>query len=221
MHPLFPIDLKRFGINRVIRSFIISDLLIYGGWGLIGPIFGVFVLERIAGARLITIGISVGIYWIIKSIVQIPVAIYIDRHDGERDDFYALILGLVLGGFSALAYLIPQTAIGLYVVSAVHGVAFAFYVPSWYAIFSRHLEKKHYAFDWALDSTMLGIASGVTAIVGAGIAEFVSFEAVFVAAGIFSFASVLILLLVPHLILPRVPKAGVADDGHALVKKRV
>lgn len=193
-----------FQVNRVIKFFIISDLLLFGGWGLIAPIFALFIVARIGGADAIIVGLAAAVYWIVKSLLQIPIALYLDETQGEKDDFYALLLGLILAGFTAMAFLLVRSIAGLLVVEILHAVAFAFYVPAWSAIFSRHLDKERYAFEWSLNSATLGVASGVTALIGGALAKFLGFEAVFVSVAVLSFASALTLFLVPDLILPKV-----------------
>ena len=201
------IDFSRFKVNRVVRHFVLADLLLFGGWGLVGPIFAIFLLERISGISLVVIGATSSIYWIVKSIVQIPVSLYLDKHEGERDDFYALIASLVLAGFTAMSFLLVHSVSGLFAAMFLQGISFGLYIPSWYSIFSRHLDKDRYAFDWSLDSTSLGIASGITALVGGTIANYIGFSAVFVLVSILSFASALVLMALPNLIFPK-PTAG-------------
>jgi len=198
------------GVNRVIRFLVCADLLFWGGWGLVSPIFALFATARIATATVVTVGIAVGIYFIVKSVVQIPIASYLDRTPGEKDDFYALVLSLILGGFAAMAFLTVETVEGLFLVSALQGVTFGVYTPAWLAIFSRHLDPDHNAFDWALDSTTVGFAYGASAIVGGGIAGTFGFTAVFIFAALLSFGSGLLLIMVPNLAIPK-PKPTEAD----------
>lgn len=197
------IDVQGLKINRIIKFFVMSDLMLWGGWGLIGPIFSIFLVETIPGATIATVGGVVATYWITKSIVQLPVAVALDKHEGERDDFYTLILALVLAGFTALAYLIVKDIFSLFVVAFLQGLSFGLYAPAWSGIFSRHLDKEHYAFDWSLDSTTIGLASGVAAFVGGGLANSMGFDVVFVLASVLSFFSALLLLMVPDLVLPK------------------
>ena len=203
MHIKISIDLKSLSLNRVIRAFILADLLLWGGWGLIGPIFALFVVERIPGAGLVAVGSAAGIYWIVKSLVQIPVAIFLDRREGERDDFFVLVASLILVGFTAMAFLLVRSVGGLFLVTFLQAVAFAFYTPSWSALFSRHLDKDHCAFDWSLDSTSIGFASGATAFLGAALARIFGFPIVFILASALAFAGALLLLAVPNLVLPK------------------
>lgn len=196
-------DIKKLKVNRVIRFFILADLMLFGGWGLIGPVFALFVIERIKGANLIVLGATTAVYWLVKSTLQIPVAVALDKAKGEKDDFRTLIGSFLLAGFSAIAYLIVKDVTGLLFVAALQGVAFGLYVPAWSALFSRHLDKEHYSLDWSLDSTAVGIASGVTALLGGTIAMFFGYEMVFIFAALLSFASAITLLWVPDLIFPR------------------
>ena len=196
-------NLKNVRINRIIRYLILVDLFFWGGWGLINPIFALFVVNRVAGATIFTVGLASGLYWIIKSAFQIPVAIYLDRHEGEQDDFQALIIGLTVAGFAALVFPLANSIGALIVVVVVQAIAYGLYTPSWSAIFSRHLDGNHYAFDWSLDSTTVGVASGVAAFVGGAIADLFGFNMVFILAGILSLASALLLFSAPHLVLPK------------------
>src|SRR3989338_7040231 len=104
----------KLNISRIIRLFIISDLLLWGGWGLIAPIFSVFVVGEVPGATLITVGIGTAIYWIVKSVIQIPVAKFLDRRPGEQDDFYMLLAGLILTGIVAFAFVFVSKPWHLY-----------------------------------------------------------------------------------------------------------
>lgn len=199
-------NFKDLKINRLIRFFVISDLLFWSGWGFITPIFALFIVGRVAGATIVTVGIASAIYWLTKAIFQMPVALYLDKHAGERDDFHALVSGLILAGFAAISFVLVKTVAGLYFVVFLQALAFGLYTPSWSAIFSRHLDKKNYAFDWSLDNTVIGIALGITAMVGSALAAAFGFNVIFISASVLSFASAILLLFVPDLILPDAKK---------------
>jgi MFS family permease len=194
-------------VNRVIKFFVLSDLLFWSGWGLINPIFALFIIGHIAGASVFTVGIASALYWITKALFQIPVALYLDRRDRDRFDLHFLIVGLMFAGFVAMSFPLISNIGLLFLLMILQGLAYGLYTPSWSAVFSRHLDKSHYAFDWSLDSTTVGLASGVSALVGGAIAGLLGFNAVFVITGFFSFASGLLLLAVPDLVLPKATAA--------------
>lgn len=200
------VDVK---VGRVVKFFIFSDLLLLFGWGFIEPVFSVFVVQRIAGATLVTVGIAAALYWTLKSFFQIPISNYLDRTPGEKDDFIALIGGLLLAGLSSFAFGWISTARGLYIVQAIHALAFALYIPSWSAIFSRHLDKNRVSFDWSLDSTAAGVAAGASGLLSGLVADAWGFSAIFIFGGILSVGAALVLIAVPDLVMPKAADVGV------------
>lgn len=190
-------------VGRVVKYFILADLALLAGWGLVGPIFSVFVIEKVAGATLVTVGVAAGIYWVLKSVLQLPVANYLDKTAGERDDFLALVAGLFISAFTAISYVFITQVWHLYLVEIIHAIAFALYVPAWSAMFSRHVDKDRVSFDWSLDSTVAGMSAGVSGLLGGIAAKVYGFPIVFVLAGILSAISAVILIMAPDFVFPK------------------
>ena len=204
-------------INRLVKYFILSDLVLLAGLGIVAPIFSIFVVESIPGATLVTIGIAQAIYWILKSIIQIPLANFLDRTPGERDDFYILIVGLTITAFTLFSFAFVRTIAGIYFVEAFHAVGLAFYVVAWQTIFSKHLDRDRISFDWALDSTAVGVSSGVSGLLGGIIANWYGFTPVFVVGGILSGFSALVLILVPDIVFPKIVDGKPAIQDHKAI----
>ncbi len=190
-------------INRVIKFFIISDLFFLGGWSLIQPIFPIFIIQKIEGATLISVGLVAALYWLVKSLIQIPVANYLDKNDGEKDDFYALIFALTLAALASFSFALVHQLWQLFLAQFFYAVAMGFYVPSWSGIFSRHLDEKRFSFDWSLDSTIVGLTSCVSAVFSGILANWLGFSFVFLMVGVFSLLSAVLIFSVPDLIIPK------------------
>lgn len=182
--------------------FVVADLTLLAGWGLINPIFALFIVDRIEGGDVITIGIATAIYWIVKAVVQLPVAKFLDATASEKDDFIAIIMGLVLAGLSALGFIFIDQPWQLYTLQFVHAIAFALYVPSWSGVFSRHLDKNHEALDWSLDSSGLSLAAGLSGLASGIMASIYGFNTIFVMASIFSLMAAGVIFVVPQVIFP-------------------
>ncbi len=212
----------KLDINRIVKYFILSDLTFLSGWGLLDPLFAVFVIKNVPGASLTTVGVMAGIYWIIKSSLQIPISIYLDRTDGEKDDFYALVAGLLLASTALFAFMAVTEVWHLYLVQVLKAVAFALYVPAWTAVLSRHLDKNQVAFEWALSSTSAGFAIGIMGLIGSWLAGF-GFNIIFLLGGILGLGSALLLILAPNLILPprnmKISEGILRDHGPANIQK--
>ena len=201
------IDLK---LSKFIKRFIIADTALFAGWGFVDPIFSIFLVKEIIGASLVTVGIATSIYWILKSVIQVPIAVYLDKTDGEKDDFYALIAALIIVGIGAISLTAATKVWHIYLIQAIKAVGFAMYVASWPALFSRHLDKKHTSLDWSLDSTSVGLGIGITGFFGGIIVTWLGYSAVFLLAGIFSFISAAILISVPNMIFPPKVSEGIS-----------
>jgi len=209
-------------VGRLVKYFVISDFFLLAGWGLIDPVFSVFIIQRVVGGTLLTVGIAAAIYWILRSILQIPIAKQLDDIPGEHDDFMALIGGLMLIGISAIAMCWVTQVWELYAIHGAQAVAFALYYASWPTIFSRHLDKDSIALDWSLDSAVSGIGAGVTGFLGGVIAGTLGYDVVFVSAGILAFIAAFVLLAVPDLILPKpvaITKAAIVAAEEATEHK--
>ncbi len=202
MRSLFSFRLN-ISLGKVVKYFVLSDLVLISGWGLINPIFAIFVKDMILGATLTTVGIAASIYWISKSAIQLPIAYYLDKVKGEKDDFYILVFGLLVASISAFGFIFVREIWQLYFVQLVHAIGFGMYVPSWTGIYSRHVKKKHSSFAWSLDSTIISFAAGFTGAIGGVIAQAFGFSIVFILAGTFTFIAALIIFAVPDLVFPR------------------
>ena len=108
-------------------------------------------------------GFTFLIYWIVKSFLQIPISRYLDAHHGEKDDFWFMVSGLFLAGLVPFGFLISSLPWHIYAFQALHALSMALVVPSWNAIFTRHMDKKRIAFEWSMNSTVIGLGYGISA----------------------------------------------------------
>ncbi|KKT17605.1 MAG: hypothetical protein A2654_01630 [Candidatus Nealsonbacteria bacterium RIFCSPHIGHO2_01_FULL_43_31] len=199
------------GVNKVIRILISSDILLQSGWGLLGPIFAIFLTRQIQGGNLQMVGFVAATYWVAKSIVQPFIARRLDKNHGEKDDILFLIVGMYAANLIPLGYIFSSQPWHIFILEFIRGLAMACVVPTWSGIFTRHIDKGREAFSWSLESTGLGFAAGIAGAFGGILASLISFKLVFVLVSIFGLAaSSLLLLIRPRLFnrdhfKPRVP----------------
>jgi MFS family permease len=184
------------GINKVVKILICSDILLQSGWGLIGPIFAIFLTKQISGGSLRMVGLVAATYWLTKSVFQPFVAHHLDKNHGEKDDLQFLVAGMIIANCIPFGYIFSTQPWHIFLLEAVRGLAMACVVPTWSGIFTRHIDKGREAFSWSLESTGLGFAAGLAGAAGGFLASSVSFKIVFLMVGFFGLASSLILLLV-------------------------
>lgn len=188
------------GLNNVIKTLIVSDFFLQSGWGLIGPIFAIFLTDQIEGGSLAVVGFLAATYWISKSMVQPFIAHFLDVNRGEKDDFKFLIVGMYFANLVPLGYIFSTQIWHIFVLEVLRGLAMACVVPTWAALFTRHIDKGWEAFSWSIESTGIGFAFGFAAAFGGILASFLGFQAVFVLVSFLGLVSSSLLLFIkPHL----------------------
>jgi MFS family permease len=194
-------------INKIVKVLVTSDFFLNLGWGLLSPIFALFILEKITLAdpakAAEVAGFAALSYWITKSLIEIPIGRFLDRHPGERDDFWFMVIGLFIVAFVPIGYLFSTSPWHIYVFQVVHAVGMAMTLPSWLAIFTRHIDKGKEAFEWSMETTSIGAGAGIAGGLGGVVASIFGFPTLFIFVSGLTFFSAVLLLLVKNTVSAR------------------
>lgn len=193
----------KIGVNKVVKTLILADFFLQAGWGLIGPIFAVFIIKNIRGGSLAMIGFVAATYWIAKSISQPFIAYFFDLKKGEKDDFKFLIVGMYVANLIPLGYLFSSQIWQIFLLEFIRGLAMACVIPTWSGIFTRHIDKGWEAFSWSIESTAIGFAFGFAAAFGGVMATILGFKTVFILVSTFGLTASSVLLLIRNQIFPK------------------
>lgn len=184
-------------INKVVRTLIIVDFFFNSAFGIFAPVFAIFITRQIQGGSATVVGLAVSVYWIVKSIIQLPVARFLDKTDGERDDFWALFFGYLFASLVPFSYILVTRPWQLYLVEGFLGFCMAWAVPAWYGIFTRHVDKWRISFEWSVQSVFsVGVAISIVSALSGYISDHYGFNVLFVIAGTLSFIAAFLLLLI-------------------------
>jgi MFS transporter, DHA2 family, multidrug resistance protein len=167
-------------LSGITVKLITADFFLHSGWGLIAPIFAIFITDQIPGGSLEVVAFAVASYWIVKSTAQPFIANVLDLIRGEKDDFDFLVYGTYINALVPLGYFFATQVWHIFLLEIVRGLAMACIVPAWYGIFTRHISKGWEAFSWSIQSTSLGFATGFAAAFGGLVATFLGFRTVFI-----------------------------------------
>jgi MFS family permease len=172
-----------------------------------GPVFAIFLLSNIAGGNIDesvkVAGFASLFYWITKSVLQIPIGHYLDKNHGEKDDFWFMTAGTFMMALVPIGYLFSTQPWHIFLLQIFYGVAAAINLPSWSAIFTRHIDSGREAVEWSTHSTFLGIGAGVAAGVGGIAVAMFGFKSVFIFVSAFTLLSAVLLLFIKKEISPR------------------
>lgn len=180
-------------VSRVIRHLVISDFVLNFAFGLLAPIFAVFVLKNIDGSSLKVIGLATTFYWIARTVSTVPLSRFMDRTNGERDEFYFLIVGTFVMSSVPLFYLFVSLPWHIYLIQFILGLANSMAVPAWRILFTDHIDRGRTGFEWSLEDIAIGVSVGVSAYLGSLLADKFGFRIVFILLAILGYFATLIL----------------------------
>jgi len=195
------IDLREyFEFNRILKILILSDISMVSGWGLVSPIFAVFVTEQINGGSLVVVGTAEAILLTTKSLLQIPVGAIVDNTKGEKIDLALAFAGSVITALGLLSYAFASLPFHIYLIEFILGLASALIYPAWMGLFTRNMDEGKESFLWSLYSTPTELASAGTAALGGYLAEYFHFPSVFLLASLLCLIGAIVLLpLYPYI----------------------
>ncbi len=179
--------------NKLIIKLITTTFFVHAGWGLIAPVYAIFITEQIQGGSLEMIGIAVGLHWIIKSAIQPFLAYKADKVKGEQDDMAYLFRGAIIITLVPLFYIFATHIWHIFALEMIRGVGLAMVIPIISGIFTRHVDKDWEAYAWSLQSTGHGFAVAFAAIFGGVIAAFLGFQIVFLLVSVTGFIAVAVI----------------------------
>lgn len=182
-------------VNRAVQIMLLYLFFVVTSTALFVPIFAVFVTDFVSGATLKTIGFALGLYAIAKSALQIPLARFLDKHHGERDDFYALMAGAIVAVIYPFALLGVSKIWHLYSLEFFVGLGDAALMSAYYALFARHVDKGAEGFEWSLFSVGgLTISSAIGGAIGGILADAFGFKLLFFISGTVNLLVLFVLL---------------------------
>jgi len=162
-------------MNKTLKLLIISDIFLFSGFGLVAPIMSIFINDNLIDGTIVAAGLASAIFLIIHSILQIIFA----KIFNPKDRFWMLVLGSIFIITVPIIYMFSTRVLHIYIAQVIYGIGAGFAYPSWYSLFTAHLERGRQGFQWSIYSSSVGIGSAITSYSGAILAESIGFKAVF------------------------------------------
>jgi len=186
-------------LNRIVKYLILTDLAFYSGWGLVSPIFPLFIQQNIStdgivGGSVVIASMAAGVFWITKALFQYPIGYFLDHQKGDKDDYFFLVLGLCLAAIIPLLYTLAQTAWHVYTLQFFYGLSMAMNIAGWRALFTRSIDEGKEASQWSLDDSLLALGQGVFGILSGVFVYLFGFPVTFMIASLLGVLSVFLVL---------------------------
>ncbi len=171
-------------INPIIRSMILSDFFILSAFSIYGPIFAIFIVGQINGGSAETVGFATASYWIVRSVIQLPISKMLDRRESEQVNFIALITGSFLFSVVPFLFIFATQPWHIYLLQAMYGVGDSLAASTYLSVFSHHLDRKKENLEWGTRSILVGIGTSIAAVGGGFLADHYGFDVIFILTGI-------------------------------------
>lgn len=199
-------------MKKILKFLTASDILILGGFGLINPIFAIFINDDIVGGSILAAGIATMIFEFTKALIQIPISKYTDMEDGNKREFLTLLLGSLIIAAVPLLYMKATNINQIYYIQFALGVGGGLSYPGWMTIFTKCTEKGKEGYNWSFYNTCVTFAIALAALVGGFMAENYGFGSVFALLLMFALLSIVLIL--------KMHKYVLKEDGKAEKNKR-
>ena len=194
-------------MNKKLLLLILSDVFILSSFGLIAPIFALFITESVDGGSIVAAGLATTIFFVVKSVVQLPLSKYFI--DKEKHKTRSLLLGTLLIIVVPFIYIFSRNVMHIFIAQAVYGFGAALAYPAWFSLFTNYIDKKHKGFEYTLWSTGVGIGAALAAFFGAKIADVLGFKVLFFVVGAIAFLGFLMLIILDRVEMKRKSKPGI------------
>ncbi|HEY4504691.1 MAG TPA: MFS transporter [Candidatus Paceibacterota bacterium] len=181
-------------MSKFIKVLIFSDFLLYFSYGLITPIIAIFVSDQIIGANIETVGIATAVYWITRSLSTIPLARWMDKHEGEKDEFKFMFWGALLMSLTLMSLVWATLPWHVYLIQVLFGVFNSMAIPGWRILFTNHLDRGKTGLEWGVWDVAVATGTALAAYVGSLVADYYGFDVLFVCVGIIGVLGALILI---------------------------
>jgi MFS family permease len=181
-------------LNKIVKYLIYSDLIFYTGWGLISPIFAIFLIDSIVGGTAFVVGLAAAINLISRSLLRVPFGMAADR--SQKRAYRFMFWGLLICAIIPLGYIFSRYPWHIYILQVIFGSAAAMTTAGWTSIFAKYMDRGKESTEWGIDAVAVGIGPGIAAVIGGLAVDYFSFNWVFVAVTIVGLIGVFLLLVV-------------------------
>lgn len=181
-------------VNKIVKYLILADIAFWTGWGLVSPVFAIFIVEKIQGGTALVVGIATAVYWLCRSLLVLPAGRLLDKYVGEKDDYLFLVAGNFIGTMVLFGYIFAIYPWHIYMLQAFYGIGLAMGLSGWRAIFTRNIDKGKEASEWALDDTSLSLGTAAAGITTGFLVTKMGYAVTFGLAGSLGLLSVIVLL---------------------------
>ncbi|MEM2875727.1 MAG: MFS transporter [Candidatus Bathyarchaeia archaeon] len=142
--------------------------------GLVGPVYPIFVLQRVKGS-LTDIGLLYAIFYFTSATIKIFAGKLVDKYGKER----IFVLGGIVGAICTWGYVLSSNQIHLYLLEFINGLAYALQRPAFLVLLAEATKSKSRGFEMGVFDSIYDLAGALASLASALIVVSFGFDFLF------------------------------------------
>lgn len=178
--------IKNSKVGFLLRILTIDDVSFWGANSLISVILALFIVDNIAGATAINVGIGLMLRELTLAFLSIPVGKMFDRTKGLLDEVVFLSISGFLVGTSYILMSFSTQIWQLYALMILIGIGHAVNLNAWRILFYGSIHESERGQTIGVYQTVMSITIALILGIGGFIGERYGFNVVLILGGMMS-----------------------------------
>ena len=152
----------------------------------ISALSGLYLATKLDMDAVQVIAIGTSIYYITRSVIQMPIGKITDKIKSDSDEILFLLIGAILMGLPFIVYPFISIPVHYYILQFVFGLGVSFNLTNWRKLFALNVDKNREGAQYGFyEICMSGGAAIFSALIGSlGSLSNRYFDIIIVSAGI-------------------------------------
>lgn len=169
---------SQFRVNRLVKSFIASEVLVWSSWNCVMPVIAVFATNNIRGGDISIAATALSGHLMVRVAVELFIGKVLS-HLTESRKFLAVISGIMLVSLSYIGFAFTRSTTSFFVFYALSGLGLGIATPLKNSLFSTHLDRSKETMEWGLYDALVFMGMAASAAAGGVIAKTYGFSVIF------------------------------------------
>lgn len=145
----------------------LADVFSWGPYIVISALSGLYLATKLDMDAVQVIAIGTSIYYITRSVIQMPIGKITDKIKSDSDEILFLLIGAILMGLPFIVYPFISIPIHYYILQFVFGLGVSFNLTNWRKLFALNVDKNREGTQYGFyEICMSGGAAIFSALIG-------------------------------------------------------
>ncbi|MDQ3076477.1 MAG: MFS transporter [bacterium] len=183
-------------MNKALRTLLIYNGIFVLAYGLLGPLYAVYVQKL--GGQIFIISLSWSVFLVASTLTTFIISRFGDR---VQEQEYFLLAGFLLRAIVWIMYIFVPNIQFLIILQIILGIGDALGSPAFDSLVAEHLDKGRHIAEYSDMKILFNLSNALATIVGGVIASQLGFAYLFILMSILSMVSFFGILFKPRSLL--------------------